>query len=97
MKTLTLTLALALLPFTAGGVLAADQLADDQLDHVTAGGVNPPVVSSAPDVTLPTAICDGCTVVTGADGGTTLVFTGGFPGLLQAYYQHLADKGYVNQ
>lgn len=92
-----LSVALALLIFSAHGVLAGDQLTDAQLDHVTAGGVNPPLITSAPTVTLPTTVCDGCTVITETDGGTTLTYTGGFAGLLQSYYQHLVDKGYTNQ
>jgi hypothetical protein len=90
-----LILACAVLPFVAGAAMAADPLADEQMDHVTAGGINPPTIPSAPDVTLPTAICEGCTVVSG--NGETLVYSGGFAGLLQAYYQRLLDKGYTNQ
>lgn len=90
-------LAFTCVPIIAGSAVAADQLADTQFNYVTAGGVNPLVMPSAPDVVLPTATCDGCTVVTETDVGTTLVYSGGFAGLLHAYNQGLQDKGYTKQ
>ena len=95
-----LILALALVPFLAGGALAAERLTDRQLDKVTAGeGFNPPIIPSVPDFTLPPATCDGCTVLVETNDGSSapLAFTGDIAGFLQGYYQHLVDKGYLNR
>ncbi len=92
-----LVLALLLSPIAAtGSAMAAEQLADAQLDRVTAAGVgapNPLVIGSVPNISLPPITCDSC--VTETTGTPLLEYTGGFTGLLQAYYQRLLDLNYT--